>query len=72
MGMAELRDGFGFALEPLAKRRVGRHVRRQHFDRDGAVQPRVARAIDLSHSPGANQPDDFIGAEARARLQRHV
>ena len=23
---------------------------RQHLDRDGAIQPRVARAVDLAHS----------------------
>lgn len=50
---------------------------RRHFigvgslDGDVALQFRVARAVHLSHSPDANETDDFIRAEPRARCQRH-
>ena len=40
---------------------------RQDFERDVAPQLRVARAIDLAHSAGADSAGDFIGAEPRAR-----
>ena len=37
----ELRDGPGFALEPIAKLRIGRQGFRQDFEGDGAIEPRV-------------------------------
>lgn len=39
-------------------------MRRQDFDGYAAVQTGVASAIDLSHPPGAEGRDDFVGAEA--------
>jgi hypothetical protein len=38
---------------------------RQDLDRDEAIEPRVARAIDLSHSTGAEWGDDLVRTEAR-------
>ena len=46
-------------------------ARGQDLDRDRAVEPRVARAIDLAHAAGADATGDFIGAEARAGDERH-
>lgn len=37
--------------------------RRQDLDRNLAVQPLVARPVDLAHAPGANRRDDLIGAK---------
>ena len=50
---------------------VGKQIR-QDFQCDVAVEPGVARAIHLAHAPGADQPEDFIGAKARAGRQGHA
>ena len=52
----ETREAFGVARE-----RVG-----QDFDRDVAIELRIARAIHLAHAACADVRDDFIDAEARA------
>jgi hypothetical protein len=44
---------------------------RQDLQRDIALQPRIARAIDLAHTTAANQRDDFVGANARTWRERH-
>ena len=43
-------------LEPLPHHRIGGDVIRHHLDRDVAIQPQVARAIDLAHAAGAERP----------------
>src|SRR3954469_12538598 len=43
----------GLAWKALSRRGI-HQVRREDLDGDIAAQPRVARAIDLSHSAGAN------------------
>ena len=50
---------------PAARDRAAKS-RRQDLDRDVAIEPRVARAIDLAHSAGAEQRDDVVEAEAGA------
>jgi hypothetical protein len=64
--MSELRDGPGFALEALAAFRISRKFGREDLDRDEAVKTGVAGPVDLTHAPGANQAEDFIGAESSA------
>jgi catechol 2,3-dioxygenase-like lactoylglutathione lyase family enzyme len=44
---------------------------RQNFDRDVAIQPRIARAIHLAHSAGTYQRQDFVRAETSTRSQSH-
>jgi hypothetical protein len=46
--MRERGDGLGFALEALPQIRISRDMCGQNFDRDGAVQPRVARFVDFA------------------------
>jgi hypothetical protein len=46
-------------------------VRGEDFDRDGAIEPRVARAIDFSHSTRAEERDHLIRAESSAGRQGH-
>ena len=41
------------------------------LDRDVAAQPRVARAIHLTHAAGAEEADDFVGTQFRANRKRH-
>ena len=35
----------------------------QHLDRDGAAEPRVARAVDLAHPAGADPIEDLVVPE---------
>ena len=60
----------GFALEPPASRRVGELVGKE-LDRNRSIELRVVRRIDFAHAAGAEQRDDFVGAEARASGQCH-
>jgi hypothetical protein len=43
-----------------------RERRRENLDRDGAIEPRIAGAIDFTHTACADERDNFINAEARA------
>ena len=57
--MVQRREGLRFACEPrepigIARERVG-----QDFDRDVAIQLRVARAIHLAHAAGAEAQRGF-------------
>ena len=66
VGMVEARQRFRFALEAPQTFLVLREFVRQHLDRDLALQPRVARAIDLPHRAGAQRTHDHIIGEGRA------
>jgi hypothetical protein len=68
----ELRNGLRFAVEALAELRVGGQRAGKGFDRNGAIQPRIERLVNLAHAAGAQLGDDFIGAEAGAGGQRQV
>jgi hypothetical protein len=48
--------------------RISRERCRQDLDRGVAIQPRVARAIDLAHAAGANRRQDFVRADERTGL----
>ena len=54
------------ALKALVGRFVGGHVRRQHLDRDGPPETRIARAIDLTHAPAADSGLEEKRTELRA------
>jgi hypothetical protein len=56
------------AREPI---RIEGKLVRQNLQCDIAVQLAVAGAIHFAHAPGADQPEDFIGAKASAGLERH-
>jgi hypothetical protein len=56
-------DGFGFAIEPRTELRIMCEGGRQHLDRDRAMQPRVIRAIDLTHAPGADHRLESVRPE---------
>ena len=55
---AESRDSFR-----VSRKRLG-----QDLDRDRAIEPRVARSVDLTHAARADQRDDLIRAETAAEL----
>ena len=44
----------------------------EDLDRDVAVEPRVARPVDLAHSAGAERRQDLVGAEAGSGSERHM
>ena len=69
--MIESRNRERFALETRARIRLVQRRRRQHLDRDDAVQASVAGFVDLSHTAGAEQPKQFVCAEAGADFDTH-
>ena len=65
--MLEARDVPRFALEPLAPARHRRpDAGRQHLDGDEAIEPRVARLVDLAHAAFADEGEDLVGTEPGA------
>jgi hypothetical protein len=53
VGMIQRRNGARFALKALLQIGVGRKMRRQNLDGNGAVQSGVLGAIDPSHASSA-------------------
>jgi hypothetical protein len=47
-------------------------VRRQHFDRDFAIQSRIAGAIHLAHPTCADEGQDLVRPECRTGRERHL
>ena len=62
--MIERRNRPCFPLEPIARRTIGRCLRRQHLDGYGSVQPRVARPVDVTHA----SLTDALGQYVRSNL----
>ena len=71
VGVVELGDGAGLALEAGAELRAGRQVGGQHLDRHVAAQAGVVGAVDLAHPARADRGDDLVRAEPRAGGERH-
>ena len=57
----------GFAIEALPAARVVRDLRRQHLDRDEAIEPRIAGTIDTPHPARADRVEDLERTKAAAR-----
>ena len=55
------REHLRFALEAREPIRIARDRCRQDFDRDVAIQLRVAGAIDFAHAAGADGGQDLYG-----------
>ena len=70
--MVERGEHLRFALEPREPLGVVGEQLRQDLDRDVAIQPGVARAIDLAHPAGAKGGEDFVRAEASPGGQGHA
>jgi hypothetical protein len=58
--MIETSESLRFAAETREALGTGRYVRRQHFDRDGAIQFGIVRAVDLVHSARAENRLVFV------------
>src|SRR5262245_15321947 len=65
-------NGPRLAAEALLTVRIVRETLRQHFDRHEAIEPRIARLVDLSHTTGSEETEQLIGSEPRVSWQRHV
>src|SRR5262245_35191798 len=65
------RERLGFAGEAREPCGIAREQLREHLDRDLAIERRVARAIDLTQSPGAERRADDVRADRRAGRDRH-
>jgi len=63
VGVRQCGDGAGFAIEPIAHRRVGERAGRHCLDRHVAAQSRVVRAIHLAHAAAADRLDDLVGPD---------
>ena len=70
--MRDAGDGASFVAEPFdpAARRVD-ELAREQLDGDGPIEPRIARAVDFTHSPGAEQCQDLERAKAGAGVEPH-
>jgi len=71
VGMVEHGERLRFALEARQPFRVGGKDGRQDFQRDIAIEVRVAGEVDLAHAASAELGDYFVGAESRTGGHRH-
>src|SRR5262249_2253257 len=55
------------SLEALPYLGRTRKMFRKDLDRDGPVEARVPRLVDLPHASGADLREDLVGAESSAR-----
>ena len=69
--MVQGRERLGLTLKPREAIRIVREGLGQDLDGDLTPEVGVRRAIHLPHAAHADLGGDFIGAEARARRQRH-
>ena len=72
VGMAERGEGPGFALEARQTIGVLRDRLGQYLDCDLPPEVRIGGPIHFAHPTRADLGDDFIRADARAWLQRHM
>ena len=70
--MVQSRRRQRFLFKPVQPFGVQRKRLRQDLDRHLALQSRIARPIDLAHSPGSQQADNFIRPKFRPRSQFHA
>jgi hypothetical protein len=56
----------GLALKPCDPLRVVGERLGQDLDCDGAIQLRVPRSVDFTHSASAERRQDLVRADARA------
>ena len=66
--MIQCGDRLRFALEALVTLGIVRDRARQHFDRDVAIEPRIADSIDLAHFACAQLREDGIRALESVRI----
>ena len=67
--MIERGEDLRLALEAGEAVGIGGEGRWQELEGDVAVEPRVARAVDLAHAAGADCRDDLVWAQPAAWRQ---
>ena len=70
--MVQRGESLRLAGEPRGTVGVAREEMREDLDRDLALQLRVARAIDLTHTSSAERRDDFVRTDPVSGNERHV
>ena len=72
--MIERSQDAGFTTKPCPAIVIEWMAPGENLDRDVAAEPRVSRAVDLTHAAGAEQLLDLIGAEPRTAHEawRHI
>jgi len=71
VGMLQLRNDLGFALEPPPQLGVARELRIQYLDGDSALQARIPCPVHFTHTAGAKRREDFVRPEFGTSGQRH-
>ena len=69
--VVQRRERLGLPLETHQPIGVGRERLGQDLERDVAIEPGIAPAIDLPHPPGPKRGDHFIRADSGAGTQAH-
>src|SRR5467141_273175 len=72
MRMVQAGDRLGLALKALPQSWVVGEMRRKNLDGDSAVQARISRSVDFTHSSCADGRNDLVWAESDARGQCHL
>ena len=62
--MIQTRGDLDFSQESVGSE-LRRHLREEHLDRDRAVVPHVARAVDGGHAPAAQLALDRVAVRER-------
>jgi hypothetical protein len=70
--VVQVGDRLGFALESLAQKRIAGEVGRKDLHRNGALEPRVARSLDLSHAAGTERRFYLVRAKSGSGGERHL
>ena len=71
VGVVQDRGRTGFLLEAAQSNGIAGPQRRQHLDRDIAVEPRIARPVDVPHASGAEGREDLVRTEAASGHNTH-
>ena len=70
--MIERGDCARFAVEALAELWIARELRAENLDRDGSVEPRIARPINFAHPARAEGSLNLVRAESNAWLEKQA
>src|SRR5262249_22951469 len=71
VGMGELRDRLRFPLEALPPFGGSGQMRWENLDRDGAVEPRVARLVHIPHPARPDGRLELVRSQTGAWRDRH-
>ena len=67
MWMIQRGNGAGFALETLLEFGIVGEMSRENLDSYSAIEARVFRPVDFSHTAGAERGLNFVRSKFRAR-----